>query len=304
MPRAEPRSVPETTCLNCGAALRGRFCATCGQRDVPAHPTLRELAGDTWNELIGWDGKLARTVRTLFRHPGELTRALLEGQRVRYVSPVRLYLACSLVYFVVAAAAPLPELEFEAGFSVGVGAGSSDTPTPGEAAFGRAVAQGLAALTPEERAAVEAEIASQPSLFRPWMRAMANDFAGLQRRTYEILPHALFVLIPALAGVLGIFYRKRPYPDHLYFAIHLQAFAFLMMTVPALVLYTGSLTGFGAAQAFAYVSTAVYLVVAARRVYGGGWLKNLAKALGVVVLYLAIWSITSVSAGLWVSRTA
>jgi hypothetical protein len=293
-----------TTCLNCGTALSGPFCATCGQRDVPPHPTLRELAGDTWNELIGWDGKLARTLDTMFRHPGELTRAVLEGQRVRYVSPVRLYLACSLLYFVLAAAAPLPEFEFEVGFSAGVGTGSSGSNTPGKAAFGKAVAQGIATLTAEERAAAEAEIASQPRLFRPWMRAMAADFAGLQRRTYEILPRALFVLMPALAGILGLFYRRRPYPDHLYFAIHLQAFAFLMMTMPVIVQYTGSITGLAVTQACAYMTTAVYLVVAARRVYGGGWLENFAKALGVVVLYVSIWSITGVSAGLWVSRTA
>jgi hypothetical protein len=301
MAGTETGSVPGTTCLNCGTALSGPFCATCGQRDVPPHPTLRELAGDTWNELIGWDGKLARTLVTMFRHPGELTRALLEGQRGRYVSPVRLYLACSLLYFVLAAAAPLPELEFEAGFSVGTA--SSGTRTPGQAAFGKAVAQGLATLTPEERAAAEAEIASQPRLFRPWMRAMAADFEGLQRRTYEILPRALFVLIPALAGILALFHRRRPYPDHLYFAIHLQAFAFLMMAIPAIAQYTGSITWLAVTQAGAYVATAVYLVVAARRVYGGGWLEHIAKALGVGVIYLSIWSITGVSAGLWVSRT-
>ena len=135
------------------------------------------------------------------------------------------------------------------------------------------------------------------------MHAMVEDFAGLQRRTYEILPRLLFVLIPALAGILGLFYRKRPYPDHLYFAIHLQAFAFLMMAIPAIAQYTGSITWLAVTQACAYVATAVYLVMAARRVYRGGWLENIAKALGVAVLYVSIWSITGVSAGLWVSRT-
>jgi hypothetical protein len=291
-------------CLNCGEMLNGPFCTQCGQRDVPAHPTLRELAGDAWNELVGWDGKLARTLVTMFRRPGELTRAVLEGQRVRYVSPVRLYLACSLLYFVVAATAPLPDVDFEVGFSVGVGTGASGTPTPGEAAIGKAIAQGLAALTPDERAAVEAEIAKQPRILQPWLRAMAADFSGMQRRTYEMLPRAMFVLIPALAGILGIFYRRRPYPDHLYFAVHLQAFAFAMMTIPALVQHTGSLTWLGITQVGANVATAIYLVAAAHRVYGGTWLANVAKSVGVVVLYLTLWSITSLSAAIWASRAA
>src|SRR5688500_17036010 len=96
----------DIVCLNCHEPLRGPFCALCGQRALPPHPTLRQLAGDAWGELAGWDGRLARTVRTLIRHPGQLTRALLDGQRARYVSPVRLYLTCSLVYFVLAAAVP------------------------------------------------------------------------------------------------------------------------------------------------------------------------------------------------------
>jgi hypothetical protein len=90
----------------------------------------------------------------------------------------------------------------------------------------------------------------------------------------------------------------------LYFAVHLQAFAFLMMTIPAIVQYTGSLTWLAVTQVGAYVATAVYLVVAAHHVYGGSWLTNVAKALGVLLLYLSLWSITSVSAALWASRSA
>ena len=43
-------------CLNCGAELTGRFCAGCGQRDVPPRPSVKELVGDAYGELVGWDG--------------------------------------------------------------------------------------------------------------------------------------------------------------------------------------------------------------------------------------------------------
>ena len=52
-----------TACLNCGATLNGPFCAACGQRVVPPHPTAKELVGDAYDELVGWDGKFARTIR-------------------------------------------------------------------------------------------------------------------------------------------------------------------------------------------------------------------------------------------------
>jgi hypothetical protein len=103
---AEPSPVATSgNCLNCGAMFEGRFCAACGQRVVPPHPTVRELVGDAWKELSGYDGRIAATFRGLLK-PGLLTRRYVEGQRARYLSPVRLYLIVSVVYFLVAAAAP------------------------------------------------------------------------------------------------------------------------------------------------------------------------------------------------------
>src|SRR4051812_43604147 len=96
----------EAVCLNCQAALAGPFCSTCGQRAVPPHPTMRELAGDALSEFLGWDGKFADTLRLLIRRPGELTRQWLGGRRVHFIGPLRLYLTASFVFFLLQAAAP------------------------------------------------------------------------------------------------------------------------------------------------------------------------------------------------------
>ena len=119
-------------CLNCGSPLSGQFCAACGQRDVPPYPSVRELAIDAISEFSGWDGRLSQTLRTLIRRPGALTREFLEGRRARYISPLRVYLTASLVYFVVAAAAPDVRLESGETLFVGlrVGATAKDDPNP------------------------------------------------------------------------------------------------------------------------------------------------------------------------------
>src|SRR5213082_3291756 len=103
---ADPAVSWKVNCLNCGAALAGPFCAECGQRAMPPHPTVRDLVGDAFAEFSGWDGKLAETARLLLRKPGELTRQWLDGRRVHFISPLRLYLTASVVYFVLAGAAP------------------------------------------------------------------------------------------------------------------------------------------------------------------------------------------------------
>ena len=190
-----------TVCLNCRQPLTGRFCGGCGQRAVPPHPTVRQLAGDAWRELVGWDGRLARTLRALLRHPGELTRALLDGQRRRYISPVRLYLVCSVVYFVLAAAAPVPtdDTRFEISAGIGFTTGPGEE-TPGEAALRKAIGGGLSSLTAAERNALDEEISNRPPIFQPVLRAMAEDLRGLRRRIADTMPRLLFVLIPVLAA--------------------------------------------------------------------------------------------------------
>src|SRR6185436_2377958 len=150
------------TCLNCGVDLTGRFCAHCGQRTVPPRPTLRELIGDAYGELVGWDGKLVRTIVLLVRSPGALARAILDGHRVSYISPVRLYLACSLLYFLVSASVPDPDVSRTFDTGIGIDTPATATPSAEEAAMAAAMSRGLATLDAQQRTLVEGAIAKQP----------------------------------------------------------------------------------------------------------------------------------------------
>jgi hypothetical protein len=97
---------------------------------VPPHPTTLELVGDAYDELVGWDGKFVRTIRLLLTRPGELTRAVIGGQRARYVGAVRLYLMCSVVFFLVQTATPPPDVnsDFQIGFGVGMSQAADERP--------------------------------------------------------------------------------------------------------------------------------------------------------------------------------
>jgi hypothetical protein len=290
-----------SVCLNCTAPIAGPFCGQCGQRALPPHPTIRELTGDAYNELAGWDGKFAVTVRTLLRSPGELTRVLLEGRRARFISPVRLYLTCSLVYFLVGAVVPAPGdgVEFEVG--VGFGFAGNET-TAGDAALAKAISSGTTSLSAAEREALENKIAETPAFLRPMIRAMADDYRGLSSRVTETMPRALFVLIPALALILALFHRGRPYPDHLYFAIHFQSFVFVMMTAMAVAMFSRAIPVIAGVQMVAMAWIVIYGVLAQRRVYGGSWLATGLKAVGVAAVYGALWGGVTIGVTLWAAR--
>ena len=257
-------------CLNCGTPLTGPFCAECGQRDIPPYPTLSELVVDAFWELSGWDGRFARTVRTLVRRPGTLTREYLEGRRARYVSPLRLYLLASLAYFLLAAAAPSAERSEEDAVSVGPG-----VTVRGAAAGG----------TDAERAEALEAVARAPAVIQPFARRAVEDPDGLRRRILETLPRVFFALLPVFAGIVALFYRGRRYPEHLYFAIHLHAFVFVALAVPELLRVARLPAVADVASVLASIAILVYATLAFRQVYRGSLAGTLVRGVGIAVIY-------------------
>src|SRR3982751_1991964 len=85
-------------CYNCGVLLNGAFCAACGQKAQPLDPPVHHFLHELSHELLHLDGKIVRSTTTLLTRPGVLTRDYFAGKRVRWVSPIRLYLVFSAVY--------------------------------------------------------------------------------------------------------------------------------------------------------------------------------------------------------------
>ena len=93
------KSPPPTHCLNCGAAATGKFCAQCGQEIKDHSVSLGPLLSEGLAELASWDSKLFRTLIPLLIRPGFLTNEYNAGRRVPYLSPLKLYLTISVLFF-------------------------------------------------------------------------------------------------------------------------------------------------------------------------------------------------------------
>ena len=90
----------ETSCLNCGAALIGPFCAHCGQK-AHVHRSVRAFFQDFIQGLFNFEGKIWRTLPMLAWRPGDMTRRYIAGERARFISPVALYLFTVFAMFAV-----------------------------------------------------------------------------------------------------------------------------------------------------------------------------------------------------------
>jgi hypothetical protein len=204
-------------CGNCGASLGGAFCHDCGQKASGPDVSLHQFFHEACEEFAHVDGKIVQTLRLLLTKPGLLTKEFLAGRRARYISPLRVYLTCSVLFFALAAWVPQTARPF---FTI--------SKLDGDAGLDpAAIAQRHEAAT--ERA----------------NHAIVHDY-----------PRAMFVLMPAFGLLTWVLYRKsrRFYAAHLYYSIHFHAFAFLLLSA-AVVLRQPSgnaIVGFAMTWIFVY----------------------------------------------------
>jgi hypothetical protein len=246
-------------CLDCGTPLLGKYCTVCGQKDEPLKRGLKDLALEfVQHPLV--DTRLWRSVVPLLLRPGVLTEEYLAGRRTRYVRPLKLYLTISVLFFALLALTVSPDkwVKFD---------------------------------TVPDQPATEA---SQPkkTLHLPirWLdeRFQRNSATlddpnnvaarqALARRVAGSIPKMVFILLPLSAVLFKLFWWRRYFVEHLIFTLHLHSYAFLAGMVRFL--------HWTPVTAVVGIWSCVYMGLAFKRVYREGWVKTLAKLLGLALSY-------------------
>jgi hypothetical protein len=253
-------------CLNCDTAAAGKFCAECGQEIKDHSVSLGPLLSEGLTELVSWDSKLLRTLAPLLVRPGFLTNEYNAGHRVPYLSPLKLYLTVSVLFFLLMAwkNPAAHDLQFEpGGVAVSVGGTGHLRPAPRTAAEYEAQQK---ALPPASR-----DIPFKQAMARQAYKAKQSPQAFASALIGDI-PKMMFFLLPVFALSLKLLYlrTKRLYVEHLIFLLHVHAFGFLALS-PLLFLHPDWLIVIVA------LVLPVYVVRAMRVVYKQGWLKTLVK---------------------------
>ncbi|GEM_PF-1895481 len=91
----------KSICFNCHAAKvdSNRFCRHCGQKHTDLTDGVLHLVGDFLVQLLSVDGRAFSTLWNLLARPGVLTLEFINGRRVRYLSPIQIYLISSFAFF-------------------------------------------------------------------------------------------------------------------------------------------------------------------------------------------------------------
>lgn len=274
-------------CENCQAPMSGPYCAQCGQKHGHAIHSVWHFLREMTEDLSHADARLWRTLGALLARPGALTREFLEGHRVRYLPPLRLYLVVSLVFFLLAEIAPHQTQAPEAG--------------PGETPKLLAGPQGAGGEGPMTSSEVDRichdmvsgtqGIGSRFGLTESRLQGSCHRMLADRETWYGVFLHnmerALFVLLPLLAlFAWGLYWRPRHYyVEHLLFFLHNHACFFVLQAfsiLASLVLPRG-ISDLLELAVWLYIPW--YLYRSMRRVYGQGRLLTLAKCLALGVAY-------------------
>lgn len=220
MPPISTDAPAPNACATCGARLQGAYCHACGekrlaQRDRTVGAFVRDAAGSALN----LDGTFWRTIRALVLRPGRLTAEHLAGRRRPYLTPLRLFLLCNVVYFVAQ-----PHTGFS-GYNTDLRSQIARQGYSRPAALADHVAERLGVETESYRALV------QTDAFRAYERRF-NQQSSTYARSLVIL------LIPLTALLLKALLPRRLLADHLVFATHLYAWQLLVVMSLWLLFYS------------------------------------------------------------------
>jgi len=321
-----------TRCPNCGVPRADRFCAACGQNDRSYLRATREIVGDVLSEVFDLDSRLGRTLKYLLLRPGFLSREFASDRRASYVSPVRLYIVVSLVFFGMLSlttrldTGEIPqvvhsgEVEHEVKADPDIGRMYSQLSEAQRARLktilekhgvaSDGVKRQIEQLDEASRAAPVPSASAFESALSDRVLDLAENPRGAYQTVVSDLPAAMFLTLPLYAAWLKLMYRRRFYAEHLVFALHLHSFLFFIGTFILVLPDAASHSESYVTRAFVgagesvsdilKITGLVYYLFALKRFYLESWKRTFAKFCVIniahaVVIALGIALVTTVA---------
>ena len=267
---------PDGACKNCGTVLTGAYCHQCGQRADEPRRVVVGLVQDFLVDTLAIDGKLARSIGLLLWRPGRLARRYLDGKRVTYSPPFRLYLFASVFFFLLAFAligAPKP-----LGDSVAING-------DGEVTLNEQAIEEVEAVDPEAAARLREANAALKDKAQRAVKDQRLFFA----QSKENLPRVMLLapVFYALILLLLYFYRRKFFVyDHFVVSLYMHAALYSYLLLALLLSFIPGIGPLLAAVPLIWGWLQPFAVL--RQAYGSNWFSAFVKWAISIIVYFAL----------------
>ncbi|MCU0444343.1 MAG: DUF3667 domain-containing protein [Microscillaceae bacterium] len=257
-----------STCPSCGRTQMGKFCADCGEKRIEAQDwSLWHFGKTFWAGITNFDSQFVRSFWFLLFFPGWLTQKYWQGERVQYLKPIQVFLACNVIFFFF-----FPMISvFYASVDEMI-TGYKDPSNYNYSFYD-----------------FEKNLVQKAQKLKIAPNQLAQKIQVLANTTSKIW---MFVLLPLWAiGVYAIFWRKNPYyVAHLAFVLHCFAFYLLLYTVYFEAIFRLVREAYVSDYEIMamYLLYLGYIIGAVRRVYGLNIWKSTVYGFLSLVIYVFI----------------
>jgi Protein of unknown function (DUF3667) len=268
-------------CPNCGSETSGNYCAQCGQKNHLHDDTVWGLLLHFFEHYFHYDNKFWQTLRALLFNPGKLTIAFRNKQRMRYISPVSLYIFISAMYFLAQHfAANYEEKKIFTQLKNGDHKAKLVV-TPGQVTVQSTVVE-------KKLASAGDRIQQNPEMIKP-----------IIEKVQEATPKIFFFFIPFTALLVQIMFARRKnlfFVDQIIFSLHMHSFYFVVSLV---------LLPFALIPESMYVSLLtmviypVYFVLAMKNTYNISGVRAFFYALIIGIIYSVLYGSTAIAYGIY-----
>lgn len=272
----------KTHCLNCQYSFNQEenFCPNCGQENHDLKIPISHFIEEFLEGILHFDSKVWHTLKTLFFYPGKITNDFLEGKRVSFVPPIRLYVFFSFIFFLTLSLVFNHKDEDK---KLTDYIAEKSTSSDGAKLKGNDIEQLLDSMQVSLGEDTMKSKQMQEKL-RNLSKYTGKDLNQINQKIYKTLSFALFFLLPVFALIMKLMYRssKKYYYEHFIAAIHYHVILFILLLV-AVGFYALSLPR--TSYLILFLGALVYFIHSLRVVYHQSWLKTTVKAVLIFWVY-------------------
>lgn len=278
----------ETNCLNCGAEVPGKFCSNCGQENVEQRDNFFHMVGHFISDYLHFDSKFFRSLIPLFTKPGFLTKEYWEGRRTRYIPPLRLFFFVTILFVVMTSY-----------FYNRFGQQLKDSIVHADPIVLSEEAERVMKMPDTAKIYVARwKQTVTAKKLRDELEGERIRFGNIQQGfdlVFKNFKYVMFFLLPVYALIFKVlFLRRRPfYIDHLIYAMHLQSFAYFLLSVVLLLPFIIELN-FSIMRATAFFAILLYISFSLHYLYRQALWKTILKSVLATISLFFITMITIV----------